>query len=150
MSALRSYLSSRTPREQMLLAAMAAFALIWLVFTQIWQPLQAAHANLTARIPRIERALAQLQSAPALAAEPTDPRPTPVILTTAAETFGLRISRLQPQGTQVQLALEDAAFASVLLWIDALEGDHALRLIDLTLTRRPAPGVVGTTLTVER
>lgn len=151
MNFLRTFAASRTPREQALACAMAALVLVWLGFAQIWQPLQAEHRRLAARIPRLEAALAQLQSVPATAADPApDQRPTAIILTTSAETFGLRISRLQPQGTQVQLALEDAAFDTVLMWIETLERDHALRLIALNLTRRPATGVVATTLTVER
>lgn len=153
MNTVSAFLATKTPREKILLAALMATLLVWLGLTQIWQPLHAERQALNARIPRLERALAQTLAAPqtpALQTTTADPRPTPVILTTAAETFGLRISRLQPQGAQVQLAIEDAAFETVLLWIEALERDHALRLIDLALTRRTAAGVVGTTLTVER
>jgi general secretion pathway protein M len=94
--------------------------------------------------------LAQLPTVSEDLATPPDPRAVPAILTDAADTFGLKISRLQPQGNGAQLTLEDAPFDSVLLWIEALQRDDALRLIDLTLTRRPAPGIVGATLTMER
>ena len=73
-----------------------------------------------------------------------------MILTDAAAAFGLTISRLQPQGAEVLVTLEDAPFDTVLLWTQALIRDDALRLTQLTLTRRPAPGMVATTLTVER
>lgn len=150
MNGLARFLATKSPRERLLMAALAVVALTWLALTQIWQPLQAHRRDLAARIPRIERALAQVQSAPEALAPPTDPRATTAILAEAADTFDLKISRLQPQGNGAQLTLEDAPFDTVLLWIEALERDDALRLIDLTLIRRPAPGVVGATLTMER
>jgi general secretion pathway protein M len=151
MSAFASLFASRSLREKLLLAALAGLILIWLAVTQVWQPLHAHRADISARIPRIERALALVQAAPVpLMAQAPDPRAIPAILTDAADTFGLKISRLQAQGNGAQLALEDAPFDVVLLWIEALQRDDALHLVDLTLTRRPAPGVVATTLTMER
>lgn len=143
--------ANRTPREKLLFAAMAGFLLVWLAVSHIWLPLQTHRHDIAARIPRIERALAQVQTGPeTLAVQTVDPRPIPAIITEAAATFDLKISRLQPQNGQVQLTLEDAPFETVLLWVEALQRDDALRLADLTMTRRPAPGVVGTTLTLER
>lgn len=143
--------TNRTPREKLMPAALAGLGLLWLVITQVWQPLQALHQQITARIPRIERALTEVQANPVPLSTPTaDPRTTSVILTDAAAAFGLTISRLQPQGAEVLVTLEDAPFDTVLLWTQALIRDDALRLTQLTLTRRPAPGMVATTLTVER
>jgi general secretion pathway protein M len=143
--------ANRTPREKLLLAAMSGLVLIWLAVSQLWLPLLIHRHDITARIPRIERALAQVQiGTETLATQTLDPRPIPAIITEAAETFDLKISRLQPLNGQVQLTLEDAPFETVLLWIEALQRDDALHLVDLALTRRPAPGVVGTTLTLER
>lgn len=143
--------ANRTPREKLLLAAMSGLVLIWLAVSHVWLPLQTHRHDIAARIPRIERALVQAQTGPeTLAAQTVDPRPIPAIITDAADAFDLKISRLQPLNGQVQLTLEDAPFETVLLWIEALQRDDALHLVDLTLTRRPAPGVVGTSLTLER
>lgn len=148
---MTAFFANRTQREKLMLTALAALALIWLVVAQVWLPMQAHRREIAARIPRVESALLQLQTvADPLVPQIADPRATSAIITETADTFGLRISRLQPQDTQVQLTLEDAPFETVLLWIEALQREDALRLVDLTLTRRPAPGVVGTTLTLER
>lgn len=151
MRALARFLDSKTPRERMLLAASGALALVWLATTQVWQPLLALRLDLAASIPRIDRALVRLQDNPAMPGEQAaDPRAIPVVITEAADTFGLLISRLQPQGGQVLLTLEDAPFETVLLWIEALQRDDGLRLVELSLTRRLAPGIVGVTLALER
>lgn len=145
-----TFFANRTQREKLLLAAMAGLALLWLVVTQLWLPLQAYRRDIAARIPRIERALVQVKNADPLLPQVADPRATSSIITATADAFGLKISLLQPQDTQTQITLEDAPFDTVLLWIEALQREDALRLVDLTLTRRPAPGVVGATLTLAR
>ncbi len=142
--------ANRTPREKLLLASLAALALLWVAITQVWQPLHSLRQDIAARIPRIERALAEMQANPTPQTTGTDPRTTPALLTDAADTFGLTITRLQPQGTQVLVTLEDAPFDTVLLWTQSLLQEGGLRLTQLTLTRRTAPGIVATTLTVER
>ena len=150
MTAIARFLAAKSPREKLLMAALGGLILLWLAITQVWAPLQRLRQDFAARIPRIERALAQVQAAPETLAVASDTRATPAIITDAADTFGLRISRLQPLGSGAQLTLDDAPFETVLLWIEALQREDALRLVDLTLTRRPAPGVVGATLTLER
>ncbi|MES2665539.1 MAG: type II secretion system protein GspM [Pseudomonadota bacterium] len=148
MTALAALLADRTPRERRMLVGLAVVAVAAGSIAGVWQPLRAQNAALADSILRHERALAQVLALPAQADVP-DARPAPVIVTEAAETFGLQIRRLQPQGSAVQVALDEAAFDAVLLWVEALERDHGLRLADLTLTRRPAPGTVAATLTLE-
>lgn len=140
--------SDRTPRERIMLAALAGVMLIWVAFAGLWQPLQAQRASLLSQIARYQTA-AQMLANP-VQATTTDPRPIPVIITDSAAAFQLTIRRLQPTGDVVQIVLEDAPFDAVLLWIDALTTDHALTLQSLDLIRRPAPGVVAATLTVAR
>jgi general secretion pathway protein M len=146
---MTALISNRTPREKMLLAVLVAILTLWLAVTLGLAPLLAARRDMAARIPRIERALEMVHQAP-VPEEAADPRPLAALVTDGAATLGLSISRLQPQGNKVDLTLEDAAFETVLLWIEAMERDGGLRLSDLALTRRAAPGIVGAALTVER
>jgi len=145
-----TFLAERTPRERGLLLGLAVVAGLAGSILGIWQPLRAQNAAIADALSRTERAARQVASLPTQTdiAAPDD-RPAPVIITEAAESFGLQIRRLQPQGSAVQVALDDAAFDAVLLWFEALERDHGLRLADLTLTRRPTPGTVAATLTLE-
>jgi type II secretory pathway component PulM len=46
--------------------------------------------------------------------------------------------------------LEEAPFDAVILWLEALHRDHGLAVTTLDLTRRPAPGTVNASLTLER
>jgi general secretion pathway protein M len=144
-----TFWSNRTPRERIMLLGLGAVTVLWLGVAGIWHPLQAQRATLAAQIARYQTA-AQMMANPAQATVPSNARPVPVIITESAATFQLAIRRLQPAGDQVQIVLEDAPFEAVLLWIEALTTDHALRLQSLDLIRRPAPGVVAATLTVAR
>ena len=150
---LVTMLDDRTPRERMLIAGAATLLVFWAIFAQVWQPLWASRAALEAGILRTDQMLARVQRLPPPAnATPVaaDDRPLAVIATATAQDMGLQVRRLQPQGDAVQVVIEDAPFDFVLLWIAALERDHALRLTELTLSRRPAPGTVAATLTLER
>ena len=152
---LRDWLALRTARERGLLKAAVALGAVWLVVFAVWQPLLAQRAALADRIARHDRGLAALavQGPPGAAvnaAPATDARPVPELLTGAAATFQLVIRRLEAEGTGARVVLEEAAFAQVILWLEALERDHGLRVADVEMTRRPAPGMVGVTLSVER
>ena len=73
-------------------------------------------------------------------------------MTETAPEFDLAIRRIEPEGAGAgaQLVLDDADFASVLLWIEALEQDHRLRLTAVEMDRRPEPGVVAARMSFER
>ncbi len=152
---LRDWLAQRTARERVLLGAAVALAAVWLVVFAVWQPLLAQRAALADRIARHDRGLAALAAqGPSDAAASATPaataRPVPELLTAAAATFQLVIRRLEAEGAGARVVLEEAAFAQVILWLEALERDHGLRVADIEMTRRPAPGMVGVTLSVER
>lgn len=145
-----TFLADRTPRERVLLLGLTVTAIVAAAVLGVWQPLRAQNAAFADALNRTERAARQVANLPAQTDSVVpDARPAPVIITEAAESFGLQIRRLQPQGSTVQVALDDAAFDAVLLWLEALERDHGLRLADLALTRRPTPGMVAATLTLE-
>ncbi len=143
---------ARAPRERLLLLAMLGLLVLWLAVIAVWQPLQANRARLADQIARHDRALSVLQSQPAAAtpALPRDDRPLNIVITESTAAFQLTIRRLEPEGPRLRVVLEDAPFDSAILWLDALQRDHALRVTEIDLTRRPAPGVVNVTLTLER
>ncbi|MFN4160206.1 MAG: type II secretion system protein GspM [Gemmobacter sp.] len=146
------WISDRTPRERLMLGLMAGSLVIWAGYAAVWQPINDRRVALNERIDRYDQALALLQSGPAVPVRdvPTVSRPVATILTESAATFGLSILRLEPEGTGARLVLQETPFQAVIEWINALESQNALRLTLLELTRRPAPGVVTATLSVQR
>ena len=150
---MTAFWQARTRREQVMLAGLGLIALAYAAVVLAWQPLTQKRAQQMAQFARYGQAVLALQQVnpAALQLRPvTADMPLPTLVTTTADAAGLAISRLVPSDTTVELTLESAAFATVLPWIAALEQDHALRVLSLTVTRRPEPGVVATTLIVGR
>ena len=153
-AALQDWISQRTERERVLLGAGFLLAMLWFGIAVVWQPLQVHRANLEAKIARYDIGLAALQN-PAFAvagpqAAAADSRPVAVIITDTAAVFQLVIRRLEAEGTGARIVLEEATFEQVILWLESLERDHGLRVRDLEMTRRPAPGIVSVSLGLER
>ena len=151
---LLDWIGQRTDRERLLLGAGVMLAVLWLGIAVIWHPLQLHRANLEAKIARYDLGIAALQN-PAFSATDTqapaaDSRPVPVILTDSAAIFQLVIRRLEAEGNGARVVLEEATFQQVILWLEALERDHGLRVKDLEMTRRPAPGIVSVSFGLER
>ena len=93
-----------------------------------------------------------LQSQPAAVETETvpDDRPLANVITDSVAAFQLTIRRLEPEGPRVRVVLEDAPFDAVILWLDAVQRDQGLRVSEIEITRRPAPGVVNAVLALER
>lgn len=149
---LFSWWEARAPRERLLLLAMMVVLGAWLALVAIWQPLQAARSRLGDQIVRHQVALSVLQSQPVAAAPVVarDDRPLNIVITETAAAQQLTIRRLEPNGQRVRVVLDEAVFDSVILWLEAVQRDRGLRVTEIEMTRRPAPGVVNVTLALER
>ena len=152
LTPLMLWWEARVPRERLLLSVLMVVLGIWLIFAAIWQPLQSARLRLGDQIARQDRALSVLQSQPAAVETETvpDDRPLANVITDSVAAFQLTIRRLEPEGPRVRVVLEDAPFDAVILWLDAVQRDQGLRVSEIELTRRPAPGVVNAVLALER
>lgn len=152
VASVLSWWEERVPRERLLLFAMMVVLGVWLALVAIWQPLQAARSRLGDQIVRYQGALSVLQSQPVVAAPvlAPDDRPLNIVITETAAAYQLTIRRLEPDGQRVRVVLDEVVFDSVILWLEAVQQDHGLRVTEIEMTRRPAPGVVNATLAVER
>lgn len=149
---LAAWWMQRSGRERLLLLILGAGLAAYLVVVAVAQPLLAARDAALTRIGSHEVALAQLAALPegGVAPRPADSRPVPAIVTETAPAFDLAIRRIEPEGNGARLVIEDAGFAEILTWIEALEREHGLRLAAIEIDRRPEPGIVSARLTLER
>jgi len=143
--------SGRSPREQALLAGLAAVSLVALYLVLIYAPLQTVRAEAVRDIRTYQALKAQLRVAgPTLTAGALAARgPTSAVITASAGEFGLNIRRLDPDGERIRVVLEDVPFDGLVRWLDRLERDRGLRVVDLRVERRPAPGTVNAQATLE-
>lgn len=150
---MMGFWAARTGRERLLIVGQALVCATYAIVAGIWQPLQRHRDMLVNDIVGYTRTSTALSDAAASGTTftiPADDRPLPTIITDTAAAYQLMIRRLQPTTNAAEIALEDATFESVLLWVDALEREHNLRIVALTMIRRPEPGLVAATLTIGR
>jgi general secretion pathway protein M len=150
---MNAFLSARTPRERVLIVVLALISAAVLGHLILWQPMAQHRLALQQDIARQARSFAALTALPPDTGLPPLARsdlPLPGIITETVAAYQLSIRRLQPADTSADISIEDAPFDAVLLWVDTLERDHGLRIISLSLTRRPEPGIVAATLIVGR
>ncbi len=150
---LAAWWQGRTQRERLLVGALAVTALAYLLTVGVVRPLATAHADALASIAQSESALARLAALPADAsAQANRPAegPATAVITATATDFGMAIRRIEPEGDGARVTIEDAAYADILRWIQALEDDHGLHLSAIEMDRRPEPGIVSATMTLQR
>lgn len=143
---------ARSQRERLLLGALAATAGVWLAVTAVVQPLLGAHAAAEASITRADAALARLAALPAADAAATtgDAQPATAVITATAPDYGMTIRRLEPDGDGARVTLADAGYPEILRWVQALESQHDLHVASIQIDRRPDPGLVSATMTLQR
>ncbi len=150
---LSAWWAQRSERERWLLLGMAVAAAAYAATVGVVRPLLSARDEARASIARSDAALAQLDALPdggvPRRADSSGQPVTAVVTETAAE-FGMTIRRIEPEAGGASLAIEDADFAAVMQWIEALETAHGLRLTAVKMDRRTEPGRVDATLTVQR
>jgi general secretion pathway protein M len=134
----------RAPRERVLLAALGALAIVALLLTLVVRPLQAARAQALADIRTYETLNAGLRAAGTNAA--AGPRRTgsaTEIATASSASFGLAITRIEPEGSGVRVTLDNAPYDAVVNWLADLARTSDLRAADVRLERRPVAGAVN-------
>ncbi|MEQ8435359.1 MAG: type II secretion system protein GspM [Oceanicaulis sp.] len=146
----RAQWRGRSGREQGLIALMAACLAAAALHLLVLTPTLQARAGLRADIGRLDAALAVARgAAPVEARGAPDSRPAAVRLNLLAAEHGLAIARLEDDGVSQTLVLEDAPFDAVALWVAAVESTPDLSVTQLSLERRPTPGLVATRAEIE-
>ncbi|MFZ5962165.1 type II secretion system protein GspM [Thalassococcus sp. BH17M4-6] len=143
--------SKLSRREQIMLLGGGALLLALALWRFGWQPIQTEQALLQedmARYMTLMRVADQAGQGPDDTAA-ADPRPIALRITQTAEAQGLSLTRLEPEGAGMRVAMDVADFARIIDWIAVLEANANLRATTVELDRRPTPGEVSARLTLE-
>jgi general secretion pathway protein M len=139
-------------RERALILVGLPLVLIFAGYRLGWQPLEDLRAARGAEIAGyrfIAEAVAEVGPRPAALEDDEEEPPFAARVTQSAEAAGLALSRLEPEDERLRVTVEDAPFASVVLWIADLEGERNVTLAAIELDRRIAPGTVSARLLLE-
>jgi general secretion pathway protein M len=143
---------NRTPRERRLLMALAGTATLVLIVFVIYRPLADTRAKAAADIHTYEVLAAQLRAAgPELARlRAVNRGGSPEIVTSSASGYGLSIGRMTPEEGLIRVWLQDADFSRLIQWLVQLETTTMLRVSEIRMERRAAPGLVNAQITLKK
>lgn len=144
-----SALASLSTRERVLLLLVLPLVVLVAGWRLAWVPLSDARAAREAEIAgyRMVAEAASRAGAAPLAAS-ADAAPLATRVTASAEVAGLSLSRLEPEGERLRVAVAQAGFAQVILWLADLEGEDVL-VSAVEMDRRTAPGAVSVRVLLE-
>lgn len=148
----RAWLNQRSARERLLLYVLAILGVIYLVYSLVLTPVAAARQSALADIESYEIIMARLDAAGPVAESrgPVSTLPPSQAIAASAAEAGLDIRRLEPQGAETSVMLDQVSFDRMVVWINMLEQQHGLVLVGADITRRPEPGTVNASLSLER
>lgn len=134
-------------REQRLLLICIPVLALGMFYWLIWQPLHQARQQNSQALQLAQQQLAALQQAkPILLQAGKELQRTggslAQIVSNSARTFNIRVSRMQPQGEQLQLVLEDIAYEQLLPWLYQLHYQNGVRLVQVDLAATDKSGMV--------
>lgn len=137
------------PREKSLVSIVLPLAIVVAGYQFLWAPLQSAQAEARAdilafRLVQDTAALASVDTMVAVA--PLNDTPLATRITTSASAANLILRRIEPENDSIRVTLDDTPFATILLWLSDLEGQHDVKVEALEVDRRPAPGRVSARL----
>ena len=156
---MREWWLERTPREQTLLGAGLAVLLFLLVYLAVWEPLQRNLQTSQAQVEQLQADLAWMQAAAARrpGAQSTSSPATGESLASLIEQsvrraeLADRVKRIEARSREdVQIVFEAAPFDDLLLWLEALARQNAVRVAQASVDATPQAGLVNARLVLQR
>jgi type II secretory pathway component PulM len=139
---MREWFNAQTPRDQIALIALAAAVVIYSVVAFALVPASEARSQMMANN---KAATAQLARVEAKVSQLVDLRANGE----SAQNAGLTVKRLQPNSRgEVQVRFESVEFDALLQWLQTIEGNEGLRIIDASVSDAGRSGGVNATLRV--
>ena len=149
MNALLEKFKALTEREQKLVIASAVMVVVAIFYFAIWSPLNAALDKQETLLNNQQSLLTWVKDSGARAAllrrssggksSLTGSLPQAVNRTTAQHDIA--ISRMQPQGDELQVWVDQAPFNSVLEWLKAMENMGVI-ILQADIAEADAPGYI--------
>ena len=152
---MREWFNAQTPRDQIALITLAAAVVIYGVVAFALVPASEARSQMvannkaaTAQLARVEAKVSQVVDLRANG-ESGQNQNLSSTLSAAAQNAGLTVKRLQPNSRgEVQVRFESVEFDALLQWLQTIEGNEGLRIIDASVSDAGRSGGVNATLRV--
>jgi general secretion pathway protein M len=136
-------------REQKLIASLSGVFIIFLLYSFIWQPQKESIDKGQKKLARQQELLAWVSSETTRykAANKNGQGQSSAgslssIINRSAKQNNLSITRVQPQGGDIQVWIDNVAFKQLLSWLQQLSNDEGIQVKAIDLTRGEQAGQV--------
>jgi general secretion pathway protein M len=136
-------------REQTLVAVMSAVLAIFLLYSVVWQPMNESLDNANKKLVRQQTLLTwvtentnRYQKAQGNSGNAQSSGSLSGLVNRSANTYELTITRMQPQGDDIQVWLDSVPFTQLLFWIEHLASNENIKVKAIDLTRADKSGEV--------
>jgi general secretion pathway protein M len=136
-------------REQQLVTAMAIAILIFVFYSAIWQPLNEGLADAQSKLTKQQQLLSWVKENTALYQEAKKSvgkssfsGSISSVANSSARKYKLTITRMQPQGNDLQVWIDSAPFTQLLFWLEHLANNEGLQVKAIDLSQGDAVGEV--------
>lgn len=159
---MKAWWETLNTRERGLVAGGTALTLVLLLYVLVWEPFQTSGRRLRQNVAERRADLAWMRQATqeikrlngAGIAQPTsDDRSllTLVDQTARAAGLGTAMKRVAPQGDdKLSAQLDSVEFDKLIPWLRALEHDHRITIVSLSVDRTDTPGRVNARIVLGR
>lgn len=146
MKAWWQHLSSK---DQRLVAAMAIASIVFIFYHAIWQPLDENIDKASAKLVKNQELLTWVQEKTALYQQAKRSGgkgklsgSLSSVANRTAKTYKLNVTRMQPQGDDLQVWIDSTPFTQLLIWLEYLVNQEGLSVKAIDLTRGDKAGEV--------
>ena len=136
-------------REQKLIASLSGVFVIFLLYSFIWQPLNENIEKGQKKLSRQQELLSWVSSettrykaASKNSQGKSSAGSLSSIINRSAKQNNLTITRVQPQGSDIQVWIDNVAFKQLLSWLQQLSNDQGIQVKAIDLTRGEQAGQV--------
>ena len=136
-------------REQTLVALMGALVTIFVFYSAIWQPLNNSLVSANQKLVRQQALLTwvndnteRFKQAQGSQKSKASGGSLSGIVNRSANSYQLTITRVQPQGEDIQVWLDSVPFTQLLFWLEHLVNSQGLIVKGIDLTRADRSGEV--------
>jgi general secretion pathway protein M len=152
---MREWFNAQTQRDQIALITLVVAFALYSLLTFALMPASDARSQMAennaaaiAQLERVETKVSQLLDLRANS-ESGQNQNLSSTLSAAAQNAGLTVKRLQPNSRgEVQVRFESVEFDALLQWLQTVEGNEGLRIVDASVSDAGRSGGVNATLRV--
>jgi general secretion pathway protein M len=152
---MKDWFNSQSPRDQLVLILLAGFLAVFCLSQFALIPASEARGQMalnnkaaSAQLSRVESKVSRLLSLRENGSSDQNQNLSST-LSAAAQNAGLTVKRLQPNSRgEVQVRFEGVDFDALLQWLQTVEGNEGLRIVDASVSDAGRSGGVNATLRV--